>query len=249
MIEPVLHLQKRKGETPLACMERFRADNPEYVGVSMTYAGRLDPIAAGELLVLTGEECKKKDEYLGLDKEYEATVLVGFQTDSYDILGLPFQEMRQRSQRLDLPPLRSPRYNLVLALQSLVGKFTQTYPSYSSKTVAGKQLHQYARAGEIDNLELPTKEVEVYSVTNISSELILGKDLKQEILETISLVKGDFRQDEIREKWEGMIEEGGEYQLLHFTIQVSSGTYIRSIAHTLGGALLRLHRTRIFGKM
>jgi len=53
----------------------------------MTYAGRLDPLAEGLLLVLTGEECKNKEKYLGLDKEYEVDVLFGFATDTYDILG------------------------------------------------------------------------------------------------------------------------------------------------------------------
>ena len=86
--QAVLKLEKKPGETPLECIRRFQAENPEYEGEKMTYAGRLDPLATGVLLVLTGEECKQKEKYLGLDKEYELIILFGFGTDSMDLLGM-----------------------------------------------------------------------------------------------------------------------------------------------------------------
>jgi tRNA pseudouridine(55) synthase len=227
----VLYLQKEKGETPLACMERFRARNPEYKDLPMTYAGRLDPIATGELLVLAGEECKKKDDYLSFDKEYEATVLLGYKTDSFDILGLP-----QKTETVEKD------------LSSFVGKFTQTYPPYSSKTVNGKQLHEYARAGEIDTIELPTKEVEIKTIENVSFEEVSGEDLLEEIISTVDSVEGDFRQEEIKNAWKDQIDINLMYKLVSFKTLVSSGTYIRGIADRLGGALLRLHRTKIYDK-
>jgi tRNA pseudouridine55 synthase len=84
----LLILNKYVGETPLACMERFRAEHPEYEGVKMTYAGRLDPIASGVLLVLTGGRVHEKESYLGLPKTYECTALLGVATDTYDVLGM-----------------------------------------------------------------------------------------------------------------------------------------------------------------
>src|SRR5690606_23219787 len=83
----ILQLYKREGETPLECIQRFRAENPSYAEVSMTYLGRLDPMAEGLLLVLAGDTRKKK-AYLELDKRYEFEVLWGFETDTYDMLGL-----------------------------------------------------------------------------------------------------------------------------------------------------------------
>ncbi len=262
MIEKTLYLQKKKGETPLACVERFRADNPDYEGLPMTYAGRLDPIATGELLVLVGDECKKKDEYLGLDKEYEATVLLGLQTDSYDILGIP--ELRGQTSNYarhphaggdlvsgdtTLDPCLRREDEVTLKLEKMVGKFTQSYPPYSSKTVNGKQLHEYARAGEIDTIELPTKEVEIYQIKDISVETISADELKSEITEAIDLVVGDFRQEEIKDAWREILNKKElSYTLVSFTVRVSSGTYIRSLADRIGGTLLRLKRTKIFEK-
>ncbi len=240
MLQNTLCLQKKKGETPLACLERFRSENPEYEGLPMTYAGRLDPIATGELLVLTGEECKKKDEYLGLDKEYEATVLFGFQTDSYDILGIPrLRGSTSQSKDGEVEPLTS---NIL----KNIGKFTQEYPPYSSKTVDGKQLHEHARAGEIEGLDIPTKEVEIYSIENVSFGEISNSELQKEILETVDLVVGDFRQEEIKNSWRSLLKEDSQYMVASFRLKVSSGTYIRSLANRLGGTLLSLHRTKIF---
>ena len=83
----IITLYKLVGETPLACIERFREDNPVYKQVNMTYLGRLDPMAEGVMPVLAGDT-REKQKYLDFDKTYEFEVLWGFETDTYDILGL-----------------------------------------------------------------------------------------------------------------------------------------------------------------
>ena len=80
-------LEKAVGETPLSCAEAYRAEHPELSGVPLAYAGRLDPMASGKLLVLVGEECKRQTEYHNLDKEYEFSVLFGISSDTQDVLG------------------------------------------------------------------------------------------------------------------------------------------------------------------
>ena len=80
-------LDKAVGQTPLQCMETWRATEGIDPSIPLTYAGRLDPMASGKLLVLVGEECKKKDQYLALDKTYEFAVLLGIGSDTHDVLG------------------------------------------------------------------------------------------------------------------------------------------------------------------
>ena len=70
-LKKVILLNKKIGETPLQALERFRLRHKTYKEVKMTYAGRLDPMASGLLLVLAGEEIKNKEKYLGLDTEYQ----------------------------------------------------------------------------------------------------------------------------------------------------------------------------------
>lgn len=220
-MEKVLKLYKELGETPLACLERFRAAHPEYANEKMTYAGRLDPMAEGLLIALVGEECKQKDAYLGLDKEYIFEVFFGIQTDSYDILGIPkFSEKK------------------VFDIKSFVGKKIQEYPPYSSRT--------FEMAREGIEFEAPTKEVEVYNLEMLEEREISARNFLAEISRRIALVKGDFRQEEILTAWDNVLENSLEtFRIAKFKINCSSGTYVRSIANQMGGIAWSIKRTRV----
>jgi tRNA pseudouridine55 synthase len=68
----------------------------------------------------------------------------------------------------------------------------------------------------------------------------------------IKKVKGDFRQEKILKTWKKMLSESdAQYPMSNILISVSSGTYIRSIAHDLGkklktGAVVfSLERTKV----
>lgn len=51
-MKKVIILNKKEGETPLIALEYFRSKRKEYKDLKMTYAGRLDPMASGVLVVL-----------------------------------------------------------------------------------------------------------------------------------------------------------------------------------------------------
>ena len=81
-------IDKHVGETPLVALERFRLAQHIPFGTPLAYAGRLDPMASGKLLILIGDECKVQEKYHSLDKEYHVEVLLGVSSDSGDVLGL-----------------------------------------------------------------------------------------------------------------------------------------------------------------
>lgn len=227
-MEKVLKLYKNLGETPLECLERFRATNLEYASEKMTYAGRLDPMAEGLLIALVGEECKKKDEYLNLDKEYIFEVLFGIQSDTYDILGIP------QENHSDI------RTNVRIDLERFIGKRIQEYPAYSSRTF------QMARDGV--DFEPMTKEVEIYNLEILEEREISARKFLAEIIEKIDLVQGDFRQEEIKNAWQEFIARQDlaiGLQIVKFKINCSSGTYVRSIANEMGGLAYSIHRTKV----
>lgn len=87
-MEPYVVLYKKVGQTPLHVLEAYKNEHPELANVPMAYAGRLDPMAEGKLLVLQGDECKVQEKYHSLDKEYEFEVLFGVSSDTADVLGL-----------------------------------------------------------------------------------------------------------------------------------------------------------------
>ncbi len=238
---PIL-FYKHLGETPLQALDRLRVEQSQYKDVPLTYAGRLDPMAEGLLVVLAGEECKNKDTYLGLDKDYEATILFGFETDTYDILG----------KVLTHTPTIPDFTRVTEAIDALIGKAQQTFPPYSSKPVQGKPLFAWAREDKLDEIEMPSKEVEIYSANIMDTKIISALDLQNQIIEKIAKVSGDFRQAEITALWKKMLDSGeGVYLTITVHIACSSGTYIRGLAHELGkklgsgASLLGLKRTKV----
>lgn len=229
IIHKVIVLNKKEGETPLEALEYFRAKNKKYKDAKMTYAGRLDPMASGLLLILCGEEVKNKEKYLAFTKEYEFEILFGFATDAYDILGKIVPEPHGQ----DLWGEQGLGKQIKENLKHFTGKFQQKYPVYSSKTVNGKQLFEYGREG-ID-VELPEREVFVKKLKLEKIKKINNKKLLANIEKRIKKVKGDFRQKEIIQTWRQVL--GGQYSVFSiasFKITCSSGTYVRGIAHSLG---------------
>ena len=227
----VFVINKKEGETPLQCLESFRMKKKIGKDVPMTYAGRLDPMASGVLIILIGEECKNKERYLGLGKEYEFEVLFGFATDTYDILG-------KICARKDLAQIKDLEKEIKKNLKFFKGKIVQKYPIYSSKTVAGKQLHEYARAGE--EVEAPEREVDVKTLKFKKLRKISSKTLLNNIEKRIAKINGDFRQKEILKIWKrelNPVSSKKGFYVGSFSARVSSGTYIRTISHDLGNHL------------
>jgi len=223
----VLSLYKNLGETPLECIRRFRLDNPEYKEIKMTYLGRLDPMAEGLLLVLAGNT-KEKEIYLSMDKAYEFEVLWGFDTDTYDCLGLVTHGTGTTPKKIEerFPSL----------LDTIRNKRIQTYPPYSSRTVEGKPLFQWARENKIEEIDVPERGIKVFSIEHIDTRLISKLELLAEIIRRVGLVKGDFRQEEIISQWSSILQNTREANFLisKFKTNVSSGTYIRGLANEMG---------------
>lgn len=221
-------LNKKEGETPLEALDRLRARNKKYKDIKMTYAGRLDPMASGLLLVLLGDEVKNKEKYLKLDKEYEFEILFGFATDTYDILGRILDGLIRPNSPIELEE------KIKNNLKFFLGKFVQRYPIYSSKTVKGKPLFEYGR--EDKEVEIPEREVNVKSLKFLNLRKVSRQSLLKNIEKRIKKVRGDFRQEEILSAWRELLcTSAWKYVYIgSFEIKCSSGTYVRSISNSLG---------------
>jgi tRNA pseudouridine55 synthase len=264
-----LHLiYKKCGQTPLDCINELKIKHPELKNTPCTYAGRLDPLASGLLVILTADECLKKDEYLSLDKEYEVEVLFGFATDTYDVMGkithkASAEEVFERSSDLlagdsdgrgqTISNTSSASAMIKNIIPQFTGKITQAYPAYSSRTVEGKPLYQWAREGKIGEITIPSHEVYVENIEVLDTYLIEARYLESKIKEMISNVSGDFRQKEIVDLWEKELENKKDlnFQVVKLRINCGSGVYVRSIANDMGVALgvpalaLSIVRTKI----
>ncbi|MEK7612657.1 MAG: hypothetical protein AAB449_00730 [Patescibacteria group bacterium] len=246
----VLNLYKNLGETPRERLERLRTQKPHYAHEVLSYAGRLDPMAEGVLVCLVGSANKRRDTYLGMNKEYVLDILFGFSTDTYDILGRVMETG---------DPATIARDTVQKALNDFRGEVDQEYPPFSSQPVEGKSLFEWARltaqtgTSALSALVLPHRTVTVFEIQLQEMYKVKEPLLLSYIESSVEKVSGDFRQEEVIRLWKRHLKAEGEREFPCATVKIScsSGTYMRSIANgigiTLGVPALALHiiRTKV----
>ena len=228
---------KEIGETPLQVLNKLKKEASFLENQKLTYAGRLDPMAEGKLLVLIGDECKKQEKYLKLDKEYFFEVLLGFKTDTGDILGLV------KKNNFDILKINKNVFSN--KLKQIIGKHKMKYPLFSSKTVNGKPLFEYAKKGETSEIIIPEKEIEIYRLKYLSQKILTKEKLQKQLFNKINLIKeegsNDFRKKKILEQSKNVFKKrnkNDKFLILKFSTTVSSGTYVRNIAEKISENLL-----------
>ncbi|RKF82161.1 putative tRNA pseudouridine synthase 4 [Golovinomyces cichoracearum] len=122
------------------------------IQVKIGHGGTLDPLATGILITGVGRGTKSLQDFLMCTKDYEAIVLFGTGTDTYDRVG----------KVLKRAPYEHITKELVeKALENFRGKFMQLPPLFSALKMNGKPLYQYARTGEEIPREIKKRPTEV----------------------------------------------------------------------------------------
>ncbi|MCA9386799.1 hypothetical protein KC669_02070 [Candidatus Dojkabacteria bacterium] len=228
-MDNVIKLYKKIAETPLEALQRLRKLKQIPKEVPMAYAGRLDPAAHGLLLVLVGDECKNRDFYQNLDKEYVVEVILGVSTDTFDLLGV-ITDVQESVSDIIL--------NKFLNIMTDWDKvYNQSYPPYSSYHVKGKPLFWWAREKRLDEIQIPSKEVTINSFEIVNKSKILRQDLLTLQSHITSSVNGDFRQKEINRSWREKQDQLPE-QLIQIKLKLSvkSGFYVRQFIKDVASA-------------
>jgi tRNA pseudouridine55 synthase len=138
------------------------------------HAGTLDPMATGLLIVCTGKKTGEIEQFVGLDKEYEAELFLGGRTASFDA-EMPVQDQRS------IEGITENRVREVF--RQFVGPQQQLPPMWSAVKVKGKPLYAYARKG----IEVERKARNV----NIASIVLTGIDLPR-VSFTVTCSKGTY---------------------------------------------------------
>ncbi len=244
--------EKTVGETPLVALERLRTHLHIPLDTPLAYAGRLDPMASGKLLIIIGDECKNQEKYHAFDKEYKVEVLLGLGSDTGDILGLLTPPLQKLSVEIEIRRV----------LEKLTGPIRLPYPHFSAKTVRGKQLHIWTLENRLNEITIPIKESTIHKLTFNTLRTISKKEILKTVrtkIETIPKVTeaskalgADFRRDKVREAWNEFEKNNIDtYQILSITCIASSGTYMRSLSEKIAtdlntqGLAYSINRTKI----
>jgi len=188
------------------------------------HAGTLDPFATGLLIVALGRESTKKlDQFLKLDKTYQATLQLGAVSDTYDKTGKIKTISNQQSA--------ISKAKIIKTLNTFIGLQFQVPPQFSAKKINGQKAYQLARSGKI--VKLKPQKIVIYNIKL--------KEFKIKNFHPAGdppTTRMDYLQGNLAEKFK-------------IEVHCSSGTYIRSLAHDVGqkldgGAYLeKLRRTQI----
>lgn len=107
-------------------------------GGKVGHAGTLDPFATGVLVVCLGRATRLAEWATGTDKRYRAEIVLGVETDTYDLTG----------EVIATAPVEAERAMVASALTSFVGTIDQRPPAFSAIQVGGRRLYDLARRGE-----------------------------------------------------------------------------------------------------
>lgn len=173
-MDGIIIINKEKGWTSNDVVQKVKHIFNEKVG----HIGTLDPLATGVLPLLIGKGTLLSKYLINHDKQYVATMKLGFKTTTGDSQGDVIEEKNVTNEMLK-------EENVTNLLKSFKGKQSQIPPMYSAIKINGKKLYEYARKGQ--TIEVKPREVEIYDIKLIS----ISKEI-QEIVYKVSCSKGTY---------------------------------------------------------
>lgn len=230
-MKDILNIYKPIGKTPYEMVKKVKQVYPVLAEKKIGYAGRLDPMAHGVLLLLVGDTNKQKIKFESMEKEYVFQALFGMKTDSFDLLG----KVTTDYEKYNVEDLKR---RIKREIKNYKGTFLQTYPPYSAIRLNGQPLYYWELRGVLPKVSIPQKEITIHSFTMISEDILKADYLQEIIQNRIHKVAGNFRQAEILKTWKKFFKEHNSgFLSAKFIIHCSSGTYVRSIVNDLGEKL------------
>lgn len=250
----MIEVYKEYGQILSSLTEQVKRENNNQ---KISFVGRLDPMASGKMIYLIGEECKKMDEYIKVDKVYSFELLLGLSTDTDDILGLiKNQQNLTLNEKLE--------NNIINVLQKYNNyTYNQKYPNYSSYVIKKdglrKPLWYFEKKGTLTNDDIPSHKITIKSLkinNKTDFEIITNyKSFIDDINKLETKENIDLRKDKILQQYllyEKNIKnkniENISFIKIPLIAHVTSGTYIRKLCNDIGKDLnipaLALHIKR-----
>ena len=155
-MDEILLIDKPAGISSFGVVAKVRHHLSDIAGhkVKVGHTGTLDPFATGLLILLTGKMTKKSNDFLKLDKVYEATLKLGYTSTTGD----PEGEIVKNNTREYYPRCEE----IESVLSSFIGEISQKVPAYSAVKINGQRAYRMARAGK--DFDTPTRKITIYSI-------------------------------------------------------------------------------------
>lgn len=158
-IQDIILIDKPAGLSSFGVVARVRRRLSMEAGkkVKVGHTGTLDPFATGLLILLANKATKLSNQFLKLDKWYEATICLGKTSTTGD----PEGEITDQHVEA-IPTLEEVK----TVVAKFVGQIAQTVPAFSAVKINGQRAYQLARRGE--DVSMPTRQIEIYAIEILS---------------------------------------------------------------------------------
>jgi tRNA pseudouridine55 synthase len=127
------------------------------------HAGTLDPLATGLLIVCAGKQTKQIETYMGQEKEYTGSFVIGATKASFDLEKpiIPVSDPKQVTLEM-----------VKAAAAQLTGDILQIPPMHSAIKVDGKRVYESARKGIEVKMEARPVQVREFEITGFRENQI-----------------------------------------------------------------------------
>ena len=160
MINGVINVYKEPGFTSHDVVAKLRGILKQK---KIGHMGTLDPNAVGVLPVCLGKATKLCDILSEKDKTYNATLLLGLDTDTQDTSG----EVISKADTDSIMELSEDK--VFETIKSYIGDYDQIPPMLSAIKIGGEKLYNLARRGEV--IERPARHCRIIDITVTKMEL------------------------------------------------------------------------------
>lgn len=168
----ILNIDKPKGITSHDVVDIIRKIFPN---TKVGHTGTLDPLATGVLPICIGQATKLTGNLISYNKKYFIKMLLGVETDTYDIDGkIVFANVLTKDE-----------IYIKERIKRFVGKQLQIPPKYSAIKIDGKRAYEYARKGK--DVQLQPREIEIFSIDDINVDI-----KRKEVSFCVECTKGTY---------------------------------------------------------
>lgn len=166
MFNQTILIDKPENMTSFGVVARVRRILSAKAGkkIKVGHTGTLDPFATGLLILMSGKNTKKCQDFLKLDKRYEATIILGQTSTTGD------PEGKITEHKISSPPTQKA---VQTAINSFIGEITQIVPRFSAVKIDGRRAYDLARKGQ--EVEMPKRAVTIYDLKILSYDYPLLK--------------------------------------------------------------------------
>jgi tRNA pseudouridine55 synthase len=141
----------------LSSFDIIRALKRELWEKKIWHSGTLDPMATGLLLIWTGNDTKRLNDLIWLDKSYKTTIDFSKKSDTWDM------DYRDYFEEIDVKWKDVSPKEIREKLDSIIPEWELPLTPFSAKKKDGKKLYELARSGNqiIENKTMMTYWYEI----------------------------------------------------------------------------------------